>query len=382
MEAVEIVVLGAGRVGAAIVADLARDGEHRVTAADSSSEALELAKTLGAYRVLEADLSDTAHLMRIVEPADLVVGAVPGPLGFRTLEAVIQAGKNAVDISFFGEDPLRLDEFARDKGVTAVVDCGVAPGLSNMLLGFAEATYASVERFRCYVGGLPVDRTGLFQYRAPFSPIDVIAEYTRPARYVAQGEIRTEPALSRVEEIEFEEIGKLEAFLTDGLRTLLHTARVPDMLEKTMRYPGHAAQMRLLRDMGLFDEEAIDVGGVAVRPRDLAAKLLIPLWRFRPGEPDLTVMRAEIDATRDGTKTRHIFDLVDRYDDASGTQSMARTTGYTCTAVVRLLLSGQYRRKGISPPEYVGRDAACFEAVVTYLRDRGVNLEETTRRTE
>jgi saccharopine dehydrogenase-like NADP-dependent oxidoreductase len=377
---VQIVVLGAGKVGAAIVADLARDGEHRVTAADASLEALERAKAHGADQVLEADFTDSDRVRSLVAPHDLVVGALPGPLGFRALKAVIEARKDVVDISFFGEDPLRLDALARDNGVTAVVDCGVAPGLSNMLLGFHDATYGSVERFLCCVGGLPADRTGLFQYRAPFSPIDVIAEYTRPARYVAQGEVRTEPALSQVEEIEFADVGTLEAFLTDGLRTLISTTNVPDMREKTMRYPGHAAQMRLLREMGLFGEEAVDVGGVSIRPRDLTTELLFPLWRFRPGEQDLTVMRVEIDATSDGTKARHVFELVDRYDETSGTLSMARTTGYTCTAVVRLLARGLYERKGICPPEYIGRDAACFESVVTELKARGVNLKESISR--
>jgi len=374
---VKIVVLGAGKVGAAIVQDLARDGQHLLTAADGSSEALERAAELGATQVVQVDFCQSDALETLVAAHDLAVGAVPGPLGFRTLETVIRARRNIADISFFGEDPLLLDSLARDHGVTAVVDCGVAPGLSNMLLGFTDATSSSVERFRCFVGGLPADRSGLFQYRAPFSPVDVIAEYTRPARYVQHGEVRTEPALSQVEEIEFEGVGTLEAFLTDGLRTLIDTMSVPDMCEKTMRYPGHAAQMRLLRDMGLFGEAAVDVGGVSIRPRDLTARLLFPLWRFRPGEHDVTVMRVEIDAAGDGTKTRHVFDLVDRYDEATETLSMARTTGYTCTAVVRLLARGLIDRKGVCPPEYVGSDAACFESVVTDLAARGVNLRES-----
>jgi saccharopine dehydrogenase-like NADP-dependent oxidoreductase len=376
----KVVVFGVGRVGRAIVRDLAQDDEFTVTAADASQDALDAAMRAGASETVAADFLDTSQIAMLAADHDLVVGAVPGPLGFRALEAMIRAGKSVVDISFFEEDPFDLDELARENEVTALVDCGVAPGLSNMLLGFVEATSDRVERFACYVGGLPVDRGGLFEYKATFSPIDVIAEYTRPARYVESGEIRTVRALSQVERIEFAGVGELEAFLTDGLRTLIRTVPVPDMWEKTVRYPGHAAQMTLLREMGLFGDEQIDVGGVAVRPRDVTARLLFPLWRFEPGEPDLTVMRVVIDSVSDGTTTRFEFDLVDRYDAKTDTPSMARTTGYTCTAMVRLLARGEFARKGICPPEYVGRDASCFESVVADLKVRGVELQESVSR--
>ncbi len=377
-----VLVLGAGRVGRAIVQDLASDGEFAVTAADASSDALAAAAAVGAARTVEADFTSESDLERLAADHDLVVGAVPGPLGFRVLEALIPAGKDVVDISFFEQDPFRLDDLAKQHGVTVVVDCGVAPGLSNLLLGFFEGSSERVSRFACYVGGLPVDRSGLFQYKASFSPIDVMAEYTRPGRYVEGGEIMTEPALSLVEQLEFGEVGTLEAFLTDGLRTLIRTSEVPNMCEKTMRYPGHADQMRLLREMGLFGEEPVDVRGVSVRPCDLTARLLFPLWQFEPGERDLTVMRVEIDAVNNGTETRHVFDLLDYCDETTDTQSMARTTGYTCTAMTRVLAHGGFERKGICPPEFVGRDPTCFEQVVSDLKERGVGLTESVSRDE
>jgi saccharopine dehydrogenase-like NADP-dependent oxidoreductase len=364
-------------VGSAIVADLARDGDFEVTAVDGSAAALQRAALKGAASEQRLDLGDRGQVRELAARHDLVVGAVPGPIGYQTLEAVIQTGTDVVDISFFAENPLQLNELAEDMGVTAVVDCGVAPGLSNMLLGFTETACDRVKRFICYVGGLPVDRGGLFQYKAPFSPIDVIAEYSRPARYVESGELRTEAALSQVEQIEVEGVGTLEAFLTDGLRTLLHTARVPDMREKTIRYPGHAAQMALLREMGLFGQEPVEIEGTKVVPRELAARLLIPLWEFGPGDQDITVMRVEIEAVSGSVSSRHVFELLDRYDAQTGTLSMARTTGYTCTAVVRLVASGLYSRTGISPPEYVGRDAGCFESVVGDLKARGIELRES-----
>ena len=374
---VRVAVLGAGRVGSAIVADLARDGDFEVTAVDSSAVALQRAVSQGAASKQQLHLADRGQLRKLAAGHDLVVGAVPGPIGYQTLEAVIQSGTNVVDISFFRENAFELNELAEGMGVTAVVDCGLAPGLSNMLLGFTETACDRAERFVCYVGGLPKDRGGLFQYKAPFSPIDVIAEYNRPARYVENGELRTAAALSEVEQIEVEGVGTLEAFLTDGLRTLLDTAHVPNMREKTIRYPGHAAQMELLREMGLFGQDPVEVGGIHVIPRELAARLLIPLWEFGPGDEDVTVMRVEIDAVSGSVCSRYTFELLDRYDVQTGTLSMARTTGYTCTAVVRLVASGLYSASGISPPEYVGRDAACFESVVSELKARGIELRES-----
>jgi lysine 6-dehydrogenase len=374
---VRLVVLGAGRVGGAMVADLVADGEFEVTVADVSAQALKRPAVAGAARKVQADLADPAAVSQIAAEHDLVVGAVPGPIGFQTLKAVVQAGRHYVDISFFEQDPFELDTLAKDRGVVALVDCGVAPGLSNLILGHHDAASDYIDRFICYVGGLPAVRTGPFAYRAPFSPIDIIAEYTRPARYVEGGELKVAEALEQLEQIQFPEVGTLEAFLTDGLRTLVNTVQVPDMREKTMRYPGHADRMLFLRELGLFSEEPIDVEGVTLAPVRLTAKLLFPFWRFQPGEADITVMRVEVDAASDGVRSRHVYDLLDHYDPKTDTQSMARTTGYTCTAMVRLVARGLYAAPGISPPEYVGRAPGCFESVLADLAARGVSLAKS-----
>jgi len=371
---VRLVVLGAGRVGGAVVADLVADGEFDVTVADFSSEALARPAVAGAATKIQADLADPATVSKIAGEHDLVVGAVPGPIGFQTLRAVVEAGKHYVDISFFEEDPFEIDGVAKDRGVVALVDCGVAPGLSNLILGYHDANSDHVDRFVCYVGGLPAARTERFEYRAPFSPIDIIAEYTRPARYVESGELKVAPALEQLEQIELPEVGVLEAFLTDGLRTLVKTVQVPDMREKTMRYPGHAARMLFLRELGLFSEEPVEVDGVMVAPVRLTAKLLFPFWGFKPGEADITVMRVQVDTVNDGVSRHHVYDLFDRYDQRTDTRSMARTTGYTCTAMVRLVARGDYADVGVSPPEYVGRKAGCFESVLSDLEARGVSL--------
>ncbi len=256
------------------------------------------------------------------------------------------------------------------------MDCGIAPGCSNLILGRMDAALDRVERFVCRVGGLPVERRWPYEYRAPFSPIDVIEEYTRPARFRRDGRDVTLPALTEVERVDVPGVGTLEAFATDGLRTLLRTVDAPSMVEKTMRYPGHAERMLMLRETGFFGTEPVEAGGVRVRPLDVTAALLFDAWRLGPDEPDLTAMRVEIEGVKEGRRVRHLLTLLDRYDERTRTHSMARTTGYTCTAMARLVARGLWREPGVSPPEYVGRDAACYAFVMRELAARGVAFEE------
>jgi lysine 6-dehydrogenase len=371
----KVIVLGAGRVGAAIALDLAQDAEFEVSVVDVSEKAVARLERRGIVGEV-VNLFHPGELRRVAAAADLVVGAVPGDMGFATLRAVLEVKRPVVDISFFPEDPLLLDELARESNVAAIVDCGIAPGFSNMFLGHMEDSLDRTDRFACYVGGLPVERTLPWEYKAPFSPADVVEEYTRPARYVSHGAQVTMPALSEPEFLEFAGVGTLEAFNTDGLRSLLRTSRVPFMQEKTMRYPGHIEQIRLLREMGFFGLVPVEVGGVSVRPRDLATALLFPAWELKAGEEDLTAMRLVAEGVRDGKGVRITYDLLDRYDRATGTTSMARTTGYTCTAAVRLLARGMWEEVGIVPPEYLGRRAECFSFIRRELASRGVVFAE------
>ncbi len=368
-----VVVLGAGRVGAAMARDLAGSPRFATTVADVSEEALGRLEGVPRLETALADLSDVSVLRDVVGDQDLVVCAVPGPMGFRTVWTVLEAGRDVVDISFFDEDPFELDELAREKGCTVVVDCGIVPGFSNMLAGRYEQELDPLRSVRCLCGGNPTVRYWPYEYRATFSPIDVIAEYTRPARMRRAGRDLVLPALSEVEPVEFEGVGSMEAFNTDGLRTLLRTVEAEDMVDKTVRYPGHADRMRMLRETGYFSEEPLRAGSAEVRPIDLTAELLFEEWRFREGEEDLTVTRVELEGDSGGRPVRHVWSNVDRYDRERGISSMARVTGYTCTAAAHLVAEGRYRVPGMSPPEFLGRDADCFEFIVSYLRDRGVD---------
>lgn len=371
----QVSVLGGGLVGSAIVKDLAQTPGFSVTVIDRSSDAVQRLKTEAKVQGCVVDLNALDDFSELLADANLVVCAVPGFMGFSTLQKVIAAGKHVVDISFFAEDPFLLDDLAQQRGVTAVVDCGVAPGLSNILLGDLARRLDLVERYECYVGGLPEVRRWPFEYKAVFSPLDVLEEYLRPARIVECGREVVRPALSDIELRDFPRIGSLEAFNTDGLRTLIRTLRIPFMKEKTLRYPGHANLMVALRESGFLSKQPVEVDGVRVAPIQLTAQLLVDRWRLQPGERDLTVMQVLVEGIETGQRVRYVYDLFDRYDDATGVTSMARTTGYTCTAVVRLVASGAFRRVGICPPEFVGQTPGCCEAILSDLAARGVQLQ-------
>jgi saccharopine dehydrogenase-like NADP-dependent oxidoreductase len=370
-----IAVLGAGMVGRAIACDLARD--HSITSFDVNPDNLhELVLRNPSITTVVTDLFKFYEYKNLLAPFDLVVTAVPGFMGYQTLEAVIEAGKHAVDISFFQEDAMQLDELAKKKNVTVITDCGVAPGMSNLLLGRYNEIM-KIDSFECYVGGLPKDKKLPFQYKAPFSPVDVIQEYIRPARLVENREIVTKPALTDREMIWFEGIGELEAFNTDGLRSLLYTMKhIPEMKEKTLRYPGHIDLIIALQQAGFFATKPVRIGEVAVSPLAFTSKILVDEWKLEADEEEFTVMKVIMKNDEDEVE----YNLLDRYDASSRTSSMARTTGYTCTAAVNLIIKKLFTEKGVFPPELVGKHEKCFEFMMDYLAGRSVNWIKSNKK--
>ncbi len=371
-----IAVLGAGMVGSAIAADLTAN--YNVTVLDRNPEALDNLKRKYNLTVREADLSKENNFDKYLKSIDLAVCAVPGFMGFETLRKIIETGTDTVDISFFNRDPFELDELAKRKNVTAIVDCGVAPGMSNIVAGYHSAKM-KVDSFEFMVGGLPARRTLPYQYKAPFSPIDVIEEYTRPARFLENGKVVIKAALSGRELVDMEPVGTLEAFNTDGLRTLLKTLNIPNMKEKTLRYPGHLEYIKLLSESGFFGTEPVDVNGVKIKPIDLSSKLLFPIWKLAKDEDEFTIMKITVTGLEDGVMREYVYNLFDKYDHAAGISSMARITGFTCTAAVNLVLKGKYTEKGISPPEFIGKNEGCFKEVTAYLEERNVVYKVAVR---
>ncbi|MEI6455388.1 MAG: saccharopine dehydrogenase C-terminal domain-containing protein [bacterium] len=368
----EIIVLGAGLVGGPMAMDLASDPKFRVTIADINSESLTKLSASHPVKTIQADLSSQDKVAELVSGFDMVVNAVPGFMGFSTLKTIIEAGKNVVDIAFFIEDPFALDALAKKKNVTAIMDCGVAPGMCNVLIGYADHLLDETEKVIYYVGGLPEIRQWPFEYKAVFSPADVIEEYTRPARYIENGRLVIKSALSDPELLDFPGIGTLEAFNTDGLRSLALTVKCPDMKEKTLRYPGHIEKMRVLRETGLFSKEEILFSGIKIKPLDFTSRLLFPKWKLNEGEADITIMQVVVEGKKSSKRLRYTWDLYDRYDPVSRVHSMARTTGYTATVALRMISEGIYTHKGLSVPEYLGKHQECVDYLLKGLKERGV----------
>lgn len=358
----KIFVLGCGRVGLAIANDLKID--YEVCVGDISSDLLK------AYngKTSKLDARNLVQLIQATQDYDLIVNALPGFLGYEALANVSAAGLNVVDISFFPEKPEDIDFFCKENNIIAAIDCGVAPGLWNMILGHYSKKM-KISSCKCYVGGLPLEPKAPLYYKAPFSPIDVIEEYTRPARYLEKGSVITKPALSGAESVFFDEVGELHAFNTDGLRTLLENKYCDTIIEKTLRYPGHIGLMKSMRDMGLFSKEDIEIGkNVFVSPLEITSRLLFPFWTFDKLEKDITVMRVILE-NDEIKRTFELFDVAQ-----GGVMSMSRTTGFTCTAVVRAILNGHIKNPGLYSPEMIGE--ICYDFIIEELEKRNIKLRE------
>ncbi|MGB5462276.1 MAG: saccharopine dehydrogenase C-terminal domain-containing protein [Aureibaculum sp.] len=374
-----IIVLGAGMVGSAMAIDLAKN--HSVTVTDFDQKVLiKVKEKCQSLNTLHLDVTDKNDLQKAIEPFDLAICAVPGFLGYKTIKTIIQAKRNVIDISFFPENALDLDQLAKDNDVTAIVDCGVAPGMDNLILGYYNEKLKLTD-FECLVGGLPKVKKWPFNYKAPFSPIDVIEEYTRPARYIENRKLVVREALTDCEYIEFENVGTLESFNSDGLRSIIHTMpHIKNMKEKTLRYPGHVEYIKVLKESGFFNTKKIQVNNTLISPLEFTSNILFNEWKLADDEEELTVMKVMVRGTNADNKIEEItYHLFDQYCDESKTSSMARSTGYTATAAANMFLEGLFKKKGVFPPELVGKYDDCFHYIVNYLEDRNVIYKKTSQ---
>ena len=352
--------IGAGLVGRTMALDLSKD--HTVFLADNDLGRLESIKYEDdSIHIKRVDVKKLDEVSNFIKNADIVLLAVPGFLGYQALKKIIINKKNVVDISFSPEDTLSLNKLAKENNVTVIVDSGVAPGIPNYILGYHDRSI-SINSFEYFVGGLPKNPVPPFNYKAPFSPIDVIEEYTRPARMMINSKIITKPALSDIELKDFGEHGTLESFNTDGLRSILKTMpHILNMKEKTIRYPGHAKLMTKYISEGMFSQLKI---------KDTVTELFEE-WKLGPKEKEFTIL----DIILKSKENRIHYRLYDEYDEKTNSSSMSRTTGFTATATVNLLLEKLYKKTGVYPPEIVGRENLCWEFINNYLKNRNVVLK-------
>ncbi len=373
----KIIILGAGMVGKAMAIDLSK--KYKVKSVDINQESLNFLSANYSIDTELADVSEENKLGNLIKDFDLVISAVPGYLGLQTIKAVIQNKKDLVDISFLPEDVLHLDAMAKEKGVTVIMDCGVAPGMPNIIAGYHNEKM-KIESFEYMVGGLPKVRKFPFEYKAPFSPCDVIEEYTRPARFVENGQIKTKPAMSDLELIDFDRVGTLEAFNSDGLRSLIYTLNnIPNMKEKTLRFPGHIKMIQALKAAGFLDLNPIQVKGKEIIPFDVSSEILFKSWKLNPEDREFTIMRVIVEGKEQGVSKQIIYDLYDVYDPVEKLSSMARTTGFTATAAADMVLNKVFNEKGMFPPELIGKHEKCFDHVLGYLKERNIQYVKSEK---
>lgn len=377
----KVLIIGCGNIGSVSAQDLVKSvpSTEIVVADKNEKRAKDVAEKIEKDNVSWTGLDTSNHgeLVNTLKGFDLAMGFLPGKLGYGLCKACIDAGKDLVDVSYMAENPMALNASAAKAGVTIVPDCGLAPGISNVLVGHAVGKLDEVKAVHVMVGGLPEKPVPPLGYTITWSPESLIDEYTRKVVIVKKGRKVEIEALSGVEAITFPKVGELEAFYTDGLRTLLYTMEnVEEMWEKTLRYLGHAEKIKAFQTLGFFDEKKIDVEGVNVSPRKLTVKLFgEKLWK--PEVKDIVVLKVEVVGVENGKKTSYSYHLLDNYDKKQGITAMARTTAYPASIVAQLMLKKAVKEKGVVPPEKIGMDKKLFSQFSDGLKKRGIKVSET-----
>ncbi len=374
----KFLIAGAGNIGSIIASEIAKSASNSVIIADINPErAMKMPGISGKDNVefVKLDINRADDASRIINGCDMIVGALPGSTGLKLIKLAIDHGKNIVDVSYMNEDPFALDEKAKEAGVTVVPDLGVAPGLSNMMVGNSIKQLDKVESVKIMVGGMPENKIPPLDYNLTWSTEGLIDEYTRPANIVENGVLKSVEALSGLQTVNYEGTGTLEAFYTDGLRTLLKTVKdVHEMWEKTLRYPGHAEKIRTMRDLGYFDKEYVKVDGKDVKPFDLSVKLFDRHLK-RDDVRDLIVMDVTVEGTKGGESKKIEYSVYDSYDTKNRVSAMSRTTAFPPSIIAQILSEKPPEEKGIVPPEILGKDDSLFETTIRKLKEKGVKVD-------
>lgn len=337
----KILLLGCGHIGSYIYHVLS--SRHEVVPVDKAG------RCPGA---LQHDALETP-----IGKYDLVINALPGVVAYRAAQRALEAGVDTIDVSYYAEDPMSLHDVAKKTGARYIPDAGVAPGLSNLLAGRIVADLGYVDELGIYVGGIPERPVGPLGYSITWSPSDLIEEYTRPARIVKNRKLVAVDPLAEVETVE-SPIGTLEAFYTDGLRTLLQTLsdKVDTMYEKTLRWPGHVEKIKLLRELGFMSDEGNPP------PRVVTASLLA---RLKFEAPDVVYMK--VSGVRRERKI--VYEVLARPRDRWTAMQVA--TGGVATAMLYVIKDLE---PGVTAPEQIGMSNKLFFRVLTAVKQHGVSI--------
>ena len=377
-----MLVLGAGLQGSACAYDLLQNPEvSQVRLADLRFDHLpEFLKPHSGPRLLPTplDVRDREAVAAVMRESDAVMSAIPYYLNLSLAECAVEAGVHFCDLGGNTEIVFQqkaLADRAKAKGVTVIPDCGVAPGMVNILAEHGIRQMDTVESVRIYVGGLPQHPQPPLNYQVVYSLEGVLDYYTTLSWVLRGGERTQVTALSERERIDFPApVGSLEAFHTaGGLSTMAfrYEGKIPEMEYKTLRYPGHAEILETIRELGLLDLEPVEVKGIKVAPRDVFVAVVGPKL-FKPKGKDLLALRVIVRGTKGGKPAERRFDLVDRYDEAHGISAMMRTTGYSLSITGQMQVRRQVGPAGVWTPD----ECMPAEAYIAELRARGIELRE------
>ncbi|HLL46786.1 MAG TPA: saccharopine dehydrogenase C-terminal domain-containing protein [Longimicrobiaceae bacterium] len=376
-----MLVLGAGLQGSACAYDLLTHTDHDVVIADINVDNVApfLQPYVGGRLTLRrVDANDRASVREVMDGVTATMSAFPYYFNLGMAVAAVDAGSHFCDLGGNTEIVLQQKELAdraRDNGVSIIPDCGLAPGMVNILAQHGISRLDRVDAVRIKVGGLPQNPEPPLNYQLVYSLEGALDYYTTLSWVLRDGSPTQVKALSEIEELEFPGVGTLEAFHTaGGLSTMAQSyeGKVPTMEYKTLRYPGHAKLLEAIRDLGLLDMEPVDVKGTRVVPRDVFISIVGPRLRkdYRVS-PDMVVLRVEAEGEKDGRPALFRWDLLDRFDAETGITAMMRTTGFS------LAITGTFQAEGmIQPGVWTPDEAMPAPAYIDALAGRGVIIHE------
>ena len=370
----KLLSIGCGYIGSVLAEELVNslDFEELIICDSTKEKIEETAKKLGGKVIpFQLDISKYSNLLAIVDDVDLIIGLAPGRLGFNVMKACVEKKKNLIDLSFMAEDPFLFQDAALKAGVRIIPDCGVAPGLSNMLIGKASSQLDQIEDVIIYVGGLPQDPKPPLNYKVTWCVEDLFEEYTRNAKIVRNGKTAEVEALEGLEEVEFEGFGKFEGFFTDSVRTLHHTIKANNMWEKTLRYPGHVEKIKLIKKLGLLNKKPLK--SINISPWKFMSKFWEENISFFE-DKDVLLMRIQVSGKKNSTKIMHTYEVVDYFDEQRNITAMGRSTAYTAFAVIKLMIENKISKKGLIPPEILGMHKKLFQEIQFTLKKRNLEI--------
>ncbi len=373
-------VLGAGLMGKGVVFDLANNPnvEQIIIADIDMSRAESLSRTLGS-RVTPTvvDARDREQVSKLFSRVDAVASCISYTVNLMLTEVAVENGVHLTDLGgnlHVVKRQLELHDRAMSAGVTIIPDCGLAPGLVNVLARAGIDYLERAESVRIRVGGLPQQPLPPLNYSLVFSVEGLINEYVEPCMVLREGKIVYEEPLTGIEQIDFPPpFNRLEAFNTSGGTSTLpltYEGRIKSLDYKTIRYPGHGHTMWCMMRLGLMDSSVQDFDGVMIAPRRVLERLIER--NLPPSDRDVTLLRVTIEGWKNGASHTVEYEMIDYYDDKSGLTSMMRTTAFPQSIATTMIMDGRIKDRGVLPPE------RCIppEPLVEELAKRGVIITQ------